>query len=193
MLSELQRLNDLAETAEDFAHIERQLLAIESADRETSRQKATLGSLTQQAVAWFFGCSTKHIRDQQPARNLDGTYDGPDAYQFFLTQELEKAKKQWERQNDKTASAIERKNMAQAIKAEEEAKGAQGTYMLTADRDLQFVEITSAVRTEIEAIPRAMANNFPAELRDQLVKELTNETRQVLRRLAGRGRQIGVE
>jgi hypothetical protein len=186
-IEELIELSGSAETAEDLAYIEGQLVAIESAARDTSRQKATMEILTQQAAAWLVGVSTKHLRDQGVARNVDSSYNGPDLVQWIVDQGVSKAKKEWERSSDTLKTSAERQAEAKAIKYEAQAKEVQEQYI---DRDevmQEFMEMASAVRSELKALPKAMANDFPADLRESLIKELNNQINQVLRRLASRG------
>ena len=73
---------------------------------------------------------------------------------------------------------------------EEQAKAAQGTY-LHCDAVRQFFEhVAAAVRSEIEKLPTLMAPDMPPDWRDALVTELRNHVRQILRRLAARGRHL---
>ena len=187
-LDELRALNDLAETAEDFALVERRLLALEQADIDTARQKATCEQLTQQALAVLLGISTKHIRDQQPpSRNGNGTYHGPESVQWLVGCKIKDARTSWERESDSIKTSKERQAEARAIKLEEEAKGVQGAYVLRSEVQLEFMEMAAAVRTELEALPKAMATDFPKDVRDDLIREMKNQTKQILRRLANRG------
>ena len=180
-------LSGSAETPEDLAYIEGQLIAIESAARDTSRQKATMEILTQQAAAWLVGVSTKHLRDQGVARNIDSSYNGPDLVQWIVDQGVSKAKKEWEKSSDTLKTSAERQAEAKAIKYEAQAKEVQEQYVDRAEVLQEFREMASAVRSELEALPKAMANDFPVDLRESLIKELNNQVKQVLRRLASRG------
>ena len=189
-LQELIDLAELAETPEQLESIERQVLALESADRDSASQKATLGILTQQAVAFLLGVSSKHIRDHQPARNADGTYYGPDLVNWHVDRAVAKAKKDWERDSDSLKTAAERQAEAKAIKYEEEAKGVQDSYVERSHVLLEFMEMAASVRSELEALPKSMANDFPAEVREPLMRELKNQCKQILRRLAAKGAQF---
>lgn len=189
-LDDLRQLNDLAETHEDLEFVEQQLLAIESAARSTAQQKATLEILTQQAAAWLISVSTKHLRDQGAARNLDGSYNGPDLVQWAIDQEIAKARKEWERSSDTLKTAAERQAEAKAVKYEAQAKEVQDQYVDREEVLQEFREMASAVRSELEALPKAMANDFPAELREDLIRELKNQVKQILRRLASRGSHV---
>jgi len=189
-LSELTALNDLARSADDVAYVESQLNAVELADRETSRQKSTLNQLTQQSAAWLIAVSSKHLRDEGVARNADSTYNGPDLVQWLVDRQISKARKEWERDSDTLKNAAERQAEAKAIKYEEQAKGLQDQYVLRADVLQEFEAMASEVRREMENVSKLMAPDFPEERRDSLVKELDNHLRQVLRRLAAKGRVI---
>jgi hypothetical protein len=189
-LDELIHLNDLAETDEDHEFIESQLLALQSAERDTAKQKATLEMLTQQAAAWLVGVSSKHLRDQGVARNADSTYHGPDLVQWRIDREIERARADWERKNDGVKSATERQALARADKLEEEAKGLKDTYVERAQVVQAFAEIAASVRSESEAMEKAMVNDFPAEHRERLQRELKNQIKQMLRRLASKGQQF---
>lgn len=183
-------LNDLAETQEDLDFIEEQLLAIEGADRDTSRQKVTLEMLTQQAAAWLVSISSKHLRDEQAARNQNGSYNGRDLVQWAVDRAVVKAKKDWLRDTDNVKSAVERQHEARAIKLEEEAKSLQDKYVERAEVLEEFKTMAAEVRRELESIPRAMASDFPERWREAQVKELKNEIDQVLRRLESKGKSL---
>lgn len=183
-------LSELAETPEERAYIEQQLRAYEQAATDTAKQKATLEQLTQQAAAWLVGVSTKHLRDQQAARNRDGTYNAPDLVQWIIDRTLGQAKKQWERDSDNLKSATERQAEARAEKLEEEAKGLKDTYVEREVVELEFMEMAAAVRSELEALPKLMANDFPADLRDSLTRELKGQVKQILRRLRNKGQKF---
>ena len=189
-LSELADLNDLAQSDDDVAYIEAKLNAAELADTDTTRQKATLEKLTQQAASWLVAISSKHLRDEGVARNADSTYNGPDLVQWYTDRQITKARKDWERDSDTLKNATERQAEARAIKYEEEAKGLQDSYVARADVLQEFESMCSEVRRELENVAKLMAPDFPAERRDALTKELDNHLRQVLRRLSAKGRAV---
>lgn len=188
----MRLLNASAETDEDYAFVESQIAAMESADRDTAKQKATLEILTQQAAAWLIGVSSKHLRDQGVARNRDSSYNGPDLVQWQIDSSVEAAKKDWDRKSDGVKTATERQAVARADKLEEEAKGLKDTYIEREEVALAFAEIASSVRTESEAMEKAMVNDFPPEHRERLQRELKNQIKQMLRRLASKGQKFSV-
>lgn len=186
-------MSDLIESVaneEDQEFLLSQIEAAEAAARTTAAQKVALESLTQQASAYLLSISTKHLRDEGVARNIDGTYNGPDLVQWLVDRQISKARKDWERDSDTLKTAVERQQEAKAIKYEEEAKGLQDQYVDRADVLQAFQEMASEVRRESEALSKKMAPDFPAELRDSLTRELDNHVRQMLRRLAAKGRAL---
>jgi len=179
-----------ATSDDDLELVLSQIAATEDAARSTAQQKKTLEQLTQQAGAWLIDISSKHLRDEGVARNNDSTYNGPDLVQWVIDRQIAKARKEWERDSDTLKNAAERQAEAKAIKYEEQAKGLQDQYVLRADVLQEFEAMASEVRREMENVSKLMAPDFPEERRDSLVKELDNHLRQVLRRLAAKGRVI---
>jgi hypothetical protein len=188
--TEFDGLLSLAETDADLDYIDTLIAARERADTTTAAQKVTLEQLTQQAAAHLLCVTTRHLRDHQPARNRDGTYHGPDIVQWALDRAIADAKERWNNRSNVSIAAKDRQALARAIKLEEEAKGVQGTYVKLADVKLEFMAMAADVRTELESLPKLMANDFPAELRDTLLLELKGQVRQILRRLANRGKRL---
>lgn len=188
--AEINELIESAESDEDFAHIQRLLDAIDNADTTTAAQRATLEQLTQQSAAHLLSVTSRHLRDHQPARNSDGTYHGPDLVQWKIDRAIADAKKNWERRSDVNLGAKDRQALARAIKLEEEAKGVQDTYVKREDVLREFMAMAADVRTELEALPKLVANDSPPELRELQQREIKGQVRQILRRLANRGKRI---
>lgn len=82
----IKQLNS-ASTHDEIDAIEAQLLALKNATQATGEQKAILSRLTQQSAAWLLGKTTRFLRDHQPARNADGTYDGPTLLEWMVARE----------------------------------------------------------------------------------------------------------
>lgn len=82
----IKQLNS-ATTHDEIDSIEAELLALRNATQATGEQKAILSRLTQQAAAWLIGKTTRFLRDHQPARNADGTYDGPALLEWTIARE----------------------------------------------------------------------------------------------------------
>lgn len=188
--TEIDELLGLAETDADLDYIAELIAARDQADTTTAAQKITLEQLTQQSAAHLLGVTTRHLRDHQPARNNDGTYHGPDIVQWAIDRAVADARDKWERRTDVSLAAKDRQALARAIKLEEEAKGVQGTYVKNADVKLEFMAMAASVRTELEALPKAMSNDFPEDRREFLTGELRGQVRQILRRLANRGKRL---
>lgn len=67
--------------------LEQELLALQAATQITSEQKAILSRLTQQTAAWLLSMSVRFIREHQPGRNPDGTYDAQQVLQWWIARE----------------------------------------------------------------------------------------------------------
>jgi len=168
-----------------------ELLAAEHrAEVTTTGQKAALSKLTQQTAAWLLSVSARHLRDHQPARNVDGTYSAPELVQWYLSRRIDDERRRIEKETDANRSAKERQAIARAIKLEEEAKALQDTYVLRADVMAEFQSMAAAIRAELESLPKTMANDFAPDKRDWLMGEMSRHIRQMLRRLAHKGSQL---
>ena len=84
-------LNDSADTPEDVLYVEQLIEEYENADRSAAQQKSTMEQLTQQAAAWLVSMTGRHLRDAQPPRNRDQTYNGPELVQWAIGQRVEAA------------------------------------------------------------------------------------------------------
>jgi len=188
--NEIDDLLALAENDADLDYVETLIRARSEADTSTAAQKVTLQQLTQQAAAYLLSVSARHLRDHQPARNSDGTYNGPDLVQWLVDRAISDARDRWRKNTDTGTKAKDRQALARAIKLEEEAKAVQGQYVEAAAVKLEFMSMAAAVRSELQALPKLMANDFPAEHRSSLQLELKRQTDQILRRLANRGRRL---
>lgn len=149
--------------------------------RSTSFQREILEALSQQAVSYLLGVTSRHIRDHRTPRKDDGTYSGPDAVQWLIEKKIQEARQKWEAESDELKTAKERQAEAKAIKLEEEAKGVQGTYVSKADVNQKMAEAFAAIRTTFETLPKAMAPALPEEIREMFLVDLQNEVRQRLR------------
>lgn len=128
---------------EDLEQIEAELHAIQFATQSTLEQKAILQRLTQQTAAWIIGRSVRFIADHQPARNADGSYDGPQLLAWMIAREradaVEKAAADGGQESAK-ARILE----AKALQEELEAAKAQGKLV---DREQVHTFLASLAST----------------------------------------------
>jgi len=164
-LSDLIALNDLVTSDEDAAYIESRIAALELADRETARQKATLEILTQQAAAWLVSISTKHLRDQGAARNADSTYNGRDLVEWIINRKVDDARQDWERKSDKIDSAKERQEAARADKLEIEAATAKGIHIRRDEVERDLTIALSRMNNRLNSTGSRVANLLPSEFK----------------------------
>ena len=183
-LADLIALNDLVESDEDAEYITRQIEAIERADTETARQKQTLEILTQQAAAYLVSISTKHLRDQGAARNIDGTYNGRDLVEWLVGRKIDEARKDWERKSDKIDTARERQEDARADKLEIEALMAQGKSIAKEEVEHDLSIAMSRITNGLDAVPMLVANLCPADVKATVKEQAEDLVRRIQREMA---------
>jgi len=177
-------LNDLVESDEDAEYITRQIEAIERADTETARQKQTLEILTQQAAAYLVSISTKHLRDQGAARNIDGTYNGRDLVEWLVGRKVDEARKDWERKSDKIDTARERQEDARADKLEIEALMAQGKSIAKEEVEHDLSIAMSRITNGLDTVPMLVANLCPADVKATVKEQAEDLVRRIQREMA---------
>jgi hypothetical protein len=183
-LADLIALNDLVESDEDAEYITRQIEAIERADTETARQKQTLEILTQQAAAYLVSISTKHLRDQGAARNIDGTYNGRDLVEWLVGRKIDEARKDWERKSDKIDTARERQEDARADKLEIEALMAQGKSIAKEEVEHDLSIAMSRITNGLDTVPMLVANLCPADVKATVKEQAEDLVRRIQREMA---------
>lgn len=183
-LADLIALNDLVESDEDAEYITRQIEAIERADTETARQKQTLEILTQQAAAYLVSISTKHLRDQGAARNIDGTYNGRDLVEWLVGRKVDEARKDWERKSDKIDTARERQEDARADKLEIEALMAQGKSIAKEEVEHDLSIAMSRITNGLDTVPMLVANLCPADVKATVKEQAEDLVRRIQREMA---------
>lgn len=159
----------------------------------TGEQKAMLGHMTQQAIAHLMGRSVRWVRDHVTVGRDDvtGLYDGPVVMAWHQQFGIEADRKQQaSAESETTKSAKERWELSRAEKSEIETQILKKNYGPIELMTNGLMALASAVRLEVEALPRSMENDFPEEHRSRLAQELKNQCRQILRRLANRGENL---
>jgi len=142
-----------------------------------------LKRLTQQAAAKLLGCTPRHLRDHQPARNADGTYNGPDLVQWSIDKRLTEAKQRWQKDSSELRTAATRQAEARAVKLEEQAKALKGTYVEREEIERDFGVLFGRRHARLSSLATECANSAPREMQLTIKSLIDDRVRIALKEL----------